>query len=164
MELFSKIFVIINEHFNKKGETQMKKYGYMFLCSILAVSIALILTGCQTEMKTNELPKDASSDNTNISESSEEPAMSVSFAYIAGEDIEKSIIDLQPSDANTVISIFDSANWVSSAGRCLDEYEIWIGDEMFYYSSECGTVNDRANDRSFSLTETQREDMDEILH
>lgn len=115
-------------------------------------------------MKPNELPKDVSSDNTNVSENSEEPALSVSFVYIAGEETELSIIDLQPSDANTVISIFDSANWVSSAGRCLDEYEVWIGDEMFYYSSECGTVNDRANDRSFSLTDTQREEMNEILH
>ena len=142
----------------------MERYRYIFLCSILAVSIALILTGCQTEMKTNELPKDASSDNTNISESSEESAMSVSFAYIAGEDTEQSIIDLQPSDANIVISIFDSANWTPTACKCLDDYEVRIGDEMFYYSSECGTVNDRANDRSFSLTDTQREDMNEILH
>ncbi|MGI6029337.1 MAG: hypothetical protein ACOX81_08000 [Candidatus Heteroscillospira sp.] len=142
----------------------MKKYGYIFLCSILVVSIALILTGCQIEMKTNELPKDTSSDSTNISESSEEPAISVSFVYIAGKEAEQSKIDLQPSDANTVISVFDGANWAPSATKCFDDYEVWIGDELFYYHSECGTINDRTNDQSFSLTDTQREDMNEILH
>lgn len=167
MELFSKIFVIVNEYFDKEGEAHMKKYRYIFLASILVVSIALILTGCQEEMKTNELPKDTLSDSANsanISESSKEPAMSVSFVYIAGKEAEQSKIDLQPSDANTVISVFNDANWIPSVGRCLDEYEVWIGDEMFYYSSECGTVNDRANDRSFSLTDTQREDINEILN
>ena len=115
-------------------------------------------------MKTNELPKDTSSDSANISDNSEEPAMSVSFVYITGKEAEQSKIDLQPSNANTVISVFNGANWIPSASKCLDEYEVWIGDEMFYYSSECGTVNDRANDRSFSLTDTQRKDMNEILH
>lgn len=102
-------------------------------------------------------------DSTNISESSEEPAISVSFVYIAGKEAEQSKIDLQPSDANTVISVFDGANWAPSATKCFDDYEVWIGDELFYYHSECGTINDRINDQSFSLTDTQREDMNEIL-
>ena len=140
----------------------MKKDSVIFLFSILAVSILLMLTGCQKDAETSELPEDTSSDTVNISENSEEP-ISVSFAYIVGKDAEQSKIDLPSSDANTVISIFDSANWAPSAAKCLDEYEMWLGNEMFYYHSECGTVNDRTNDRSFCLTDTQREDINKIL-
>ncbi len=67
------------------------------------------------------------------------------------------------TDATEIIAILDAAIWKEGTGDCYNDCQINLGDQRYYYHSDCGTVNDTQNERSFVLEETQREKLNGIL-
>lgn len=67
---------------------------------------------------------------------------------------------LSQEDAAKLQSIFQAGEWTEGTADCLSDYRLVLAGQTVYFHSDCGTFNDVENQRSFSVSE---EDRDTIL-
>ena len=72
-------------------------------------------------------------------------------------------VSLSAEDAAVVSNLVEDANWMEGTGDCLNDYIIFMGGEEIQYHSDCGTLNDTVNEKSFHLTEEQQAAVNAIL-
>lgn len=72
-------------------------------------------------------------------------------------------VDFSAEDTEVIDGIFYNNEWVNDITKCASDYQIIMGNENFYYHSECGTVNDIQNGRSFTITDEQRNQVNNLL-
>lgn len=71
---------------------------------------------------------------------------------------------LSEEDSERLTAIFSSiTDWANSTADCLNDCEIAIGGCTVAYHSECGTFNDGAGDRSFTLSDGEQAEINGIL-
>lgn len=130
----------------------------------LALSIVCVLAGCM-----NNGQPDAPA--TSTEETLEVDTDAVSASRISGEtdhDSGEHVWTVKPNytegdpkellqeETETISDILNSGNWINDVTKCASDCVITTADgEVFYYSSTCGTFNDKKNSRSRATTEEE---------
>ena len=109
------------------------------LFAILAFLILVLASGCG---KTYELPWDQ---------------------FCIKIDGSKEIV-LSTEDKSFIIDLLNKGNWVSDLTECDSDFVFYTQKQEVRYHSECGTFNDYTNKRSFTVSEEQRQRINEILN
>ncbi len=66
--------------------------------------------------------------------------------------------------ADRIASVLsDESRFSDGTGDCLNDCVVAVNGTVYYYHSDCGTFNDNANNRSFTLTEAEKEEINGIL-
>jgi len=117
----------------------------------ILLSVCVLFAGC-TAFATGQTEAE-STENTN----------NTSALYVEHLDtgVSKTITD--ENDIGTIAQILSSQNWQEGTADCLSEFKITLDGEDYYYHSDCGTVNDSTNNRSLSLTNEQKSEIDRVL-
>ncbi len=66
-------------------------------------------------------------------------------------------------EAGIIKSLLTKEGWTDGTADCLCDCVITLWGKDYYYHSECGTVNDHAENKSLTLTEDEKEQLHEIL-
>ena len=66
-------------------------------------------------------------------------------------------------EINLIAKILSSENWTEGTADCLSDFEFNIGDRVYLYHLSCGTINDNENNRSLSLDETQKTELNKMV-
>ncbi len=71
---------------------------------------------------------------------------------------------LSGADGDAILNILNSVTeWVESTSDCLNDCIITINGKEIAYHSDCGTFNDGGYGKSFTVSEEEREKINEIL-
>ena len=49
---------------------------------------------------------------------------------------------LDAADAAVILEYFQSGDWIMAASNCVCDYTLEVGSEIYFYHSDCGTVQD----------------------
>ena len=71
--------------------------------------------------------------------------------YISGEE------------ADSITHILSSAQWTEGTADCMSDFKITVGNNEYLYHLSCGTINDNKNNRSVTLSEEQRNTVEQML-
>lgn len=67
------------------------------------------------------------------------------------------------TDLKIIYSLFSSEHWPEGTSDCLNDFKVAVNGKIYYYHSDCGTINDNHNNRSMTLTLTQKSEVDRIF-
>ena len=73
-------------------------------------------------------------------------------------------IVLSAEDKNFIIDILNKGSWVSDMTECDSDYVFFTQKQEVRYHSACGSFNDYTNKRSFTVSEEQRQRINEMLN
>lgn len=77
---------------------------------------------------------------------------------------EERSVFLSAEDSAAVLAVFDGiTNWEDVTADCLNDCVIEFRGAKISYHSDCGTFNDGANKRSFTVAESERELLNSVL-
>lgn len=66
--------------------------------------------------------------------------------------------------SDIIVSVLaDESRFVEGTADCMNDCIVAVNGDIFYYHSDCGTFNDNAKNRSFTLTESEKEEINGIL-
>ena len=84
----------------------------------------------------------------------------MSLAQMGGSDFE-----LSEENAKAILQILDTGSWVPGATDCASDYVLTFDGRMVYYSSDCGTFNERLeqSNQSLRLSDAERETVNRII-
>ena len=73
-------------------------------------------------------------------------------------------VALSAEDADAIGNILYNVEWIDDITKCASDYEfVMKSGETYCYHSNCGTVNDFQEKRSFTLTDEQRDKINYLL-
>ena len=78
-------------------------------------------------------------------------------AFLAKNLITEEEKVLTADEGQLIVDILESINWVEGAPACDNDYMITIINDTYYYHSDCGTFLDIVNNKSKSLSEEEKE-------
>jgi hypothetical protein len=77
---------------------------------------------------------------------------------------EGKIYDLTEEEAKIIADIIENGVWsTEGTAECDNDCKLIIDGRTYYYHSECGTFNDEVNNQNLSVTEYEKESINEIL-
>ena len=119
------------------------------LCLSLGLCIAtLALSGCNMQ-KGGRVTLDG-------------PPTTFTLKSIRGE---MSVEHPLPEEAGQeILRYLENKCWQDGAGKCETNYLLNAGSTSLAYSSDCGTVIDKENNRSFTFSEEEQEAINALLH
>lgn len=84
----------------------------------------------------------------------------MSLAQVGGSDFE-----LSGENAKAILQILDAGSWLPDATNCASDYVLTFDGRMVYYSSDCGTFNERLeqSNQSLRLSDAERETVNRII-
>ncbi len=73
--------------------------------------------------------------------------------------------ELSPENSETIRQFLCDDDWMPDATKCESDYIVTLDGRTICYHSECGTFNEqlKESDRSFRLSETDRETVNAII-
>ena len=78
-------------------------------------------------------------------------------AFLAKNLITEEEKVLTADEGQLIVDILDRINWIEGAPACDNDYMITIINDTYYYHSDCGTFLDIVNNKSKSLSEEEKE-------
>ena len=78
-------------------------------------------------------------------------------AFLAKNLITEEEMVLTADEGQLIVDIMESINWVEGAPACDNDYIITVINDTYYYHSDCGTFFDIVNNKSKSLSEEEKE-------
>lgn len=82
---------------------------------------------------------------------------------VANLSLQQTTADLYPEDADMIAELVERGSWTGALSDCASDCVLTINTESFLYHSDCGTFNDNINGKSLTLTDAQRETVNQIL-
>ncbi len=76
---------------------------------------------------------------------------------------EDASVRITGEEAGVIKALLAKDAWVDGTADCLNDCIITLDGKDYYYHSDCGTVNDNMANRSLTLTEDEKEQLQEIL-
>lgn len=94
---------------------------------------------------------------------SSKPAKTGSQIYIqkVTEDAEPKAVST--TDSDMIQKIVDSSEWMNTQANCNSDYILVMDGNLYYYHTECGSINDIINGKCITVTEDQRNTINSIL-
>lgn len=74
-----------------------------------------------------------------------------------------SLMDMTEEVHQEILSTLNHGTWHNDVAKCESDYSFETKDEKIYYHSECGTFNDATNKRYMTLSETEKEKINQLL-
>lgn len=82
---------------------------------------------------------------------------------IVSFDVGLSVTITSAEQITLITDILSSDNWTEGTADCLSDFEFTVGDRVYLYHLSCGTINDNENNRSLSLDETQKTELNKMI-
>ena len=77
---------------------------------------------------------------------------------------EDKIYDLTEEEVKTIADIIENGTWhTEGTAECANDCKLIIDERTYYYHSECGTFNDKANNQNLPVTAEEKESINVIL-
>ena len=77
---------------------------------------------------------------------------------------EDKIYDLTEEEVKIIADIIDNGTWhTEGTAECANDCKLIIDERTYYYHSECGTFNDKANNQNLPVTAEEKESINVIL-
>lgn len=137
---------------------------------LILVFVCIFLSGCGKNSeadnnKSDDFQKEALILDTKSDAESEiacNQVVSISVVAILKADDNPN--DLSSEDSGEIQKIIDEGIWENDAtAECINDCLLTVDGDDIYYHSECGTFNDKVNQRNFTLDEKTREEVNGIL-
>ena len=114
---------------------------------LMIAALAFALTGCAGMGPAKENAATPTTD-----------AKKILVAQVNGDPLE-----LSAEHSETIRQFLCDDDWTPDTAKCESDYIVTFDGRTIFYHSECGTLNERASNRSFCLSETDRETVNSII-
>ena len=145
----------------------MKRVLTLFLVLICMLSVVACdkATGSGEPVRDGDV-SDISEIDKNVSSETEQTQQEIaeSISGTITRIDEDKIYDLTEEEVKTIADIIENGTWhTEGTAECANDCKLIIDERTYYYHSECGTFNDKANNQNLPVTAEEKESINAIL-
>ena len=145
----------------------MKRVLTLFLVLICMLSVVACdkATGSGEPVRDGDV-SDISEIDKNVSSETEQTQQAIveSISGTISHIDEDKIYDLTEEEVKIIADIIDNGTWhTEGTAECANDCKLIIDERTYYYHSECGTFNDKANNQNLPVTAEEKENINAIL-
>ena len=145
----------------------MKRVLTLFLVLICMLSVVACdkATGSGEPVRDGDV-SDISEIDKNVSSETEQTQQAnvESISGTISHIDEDKICDLTEEEVKIIADIIGNGTWnTEGTADCANDCKLIIDERTYYYHSECGTFNDKANNQNLPVTAEEKESINAIL-
>ena len=145
----------------------MKRVLTLFLVLICMLSVVACdkATGSGESVRDGDV-SDISEIDKNVSSETEQTQQAIveSISGTISHIDEDKIYDLTEEEVKIIADIIGNGTWnTEGTADCANDCKLIIDERTYYYHSECGTFNDKANNQNLPVTAEEKESINVIL-
>ena len=145
----------------------MKRVLTLFLVLICMLSVVACdkATGSGEPVRDGDV-SDISEIDKNVSSETEQTQQAnvESISGTISHIDEDKICDLTEEEVKIIADIIGNGTWnTEGTADCANDCKLIIDERTYYYHSECGTFNDKANNQNLPVTAEEKESINVIL-
>ena len=73
------------------------------------------------------------------------------------------LIDMTEEVHKEILAVLNSGHWYNDVSKCESDYSFETKNEKIYYHADCGTFNDVTYKRYMTLSEEEKEKINQLL-
>ncbi len=128
---------------------------------MLAFALSFCLLACGNSSDIPEITEKLTETIASVIGTTIDSAATVAVLEM-GEVKEAKTISAKETEA--VLSLIENGAWdIGATADCINDFSFTHGGKTYYYHSSCGTFNDNENQRSLSLSEEDKQTVNEIF-